>query len=171
MIQSAICDTQTESRKGRKPISGRAMTPAERKQRQRKRQRDAKRDERKATPTWLRLRRDIWRLMQDRFMFANAAELSSSLRAVADAITATRFAIVDQWGEPGRYTKTLMGNREPDEQIREAFRDLLPYEKDTYLENKIPGISEPILFELLRDMLNQSRIEDDDEQQTEDADE
>lgn len=153
----AISDAVKQSRKGRKPINGRAMTAAERKQRQRANQRQAKREKRKSTPSWLRLRHDVWQLVQERFMFANAAELSSALRAVAETITATRFAIVDDWGEPGRYSKTLMGNKQPDEQIREAFPDLLPYEIDAYCEKRLPGVSKPTLLELLRDMLDQSQ--------------
>ncbi len=149
----AISDTVRQSRKGRKPINGRAMTAAERKQRQRK----AAKTKRREMPSWLRLRHDIWQLVQERFMFANAAELSSALRAVAETITATRFAILDDWGEPGRYSKTLIGSKEPDEQIREAFPDLLPYEIDTYCEKRLPGVSKPTLLEVLRDMLEQSR--------------
>jgi len=169
VIQSAICDTQTESRKGRKPISGRAMTPAERKQRQR----DKANAERGETPRWLQLRHDIWQLVQERFMFANAAELANALKAISAAITFTNTSrlcgATDD--ELVKFLATALGNREPDKAINAFAYELLPYKANEFSEVNLPGFHGAILFEVIRDMLNGSRIEDDADQQTADVDE
>lgn len=75
-------DTQIQSRKGRPAINGQAMTAAERKRRQRERQRT----EQSEAPSWLRLRQRIWKLMQEQFILANADELAEALSGVSAAI-------------------------------------------------------------------------------------
>jgi hypothetical protein len=85
MTGKVICDHETKSRKGRKPKHGVAMTAAERKRRQRDRQ--AK--EENALPSWLRIRRRLWELVQKEFCFSNADELSHSLTALGLALMMT----------------------------------------------------------------------------------
>lgn len=166
MSETLIRDTQTKSRKGRRPIGGQAMTAAQRKQRQR----DKAKADRDETPSWLQLRHDIWQLVQDRFMFANAAELANALHAIAAAINYSLFAVKIQDSDPSSYLAVAMGRREPDQWMTEGLDYIFPYKVDLALEQKYPGIQDPILYEVVRDVLNGSRI-DDDEQQTADIEE
>ncbi len=78
-----ISDNKYESRKGRPPIGGSAMTPAERKRRQRQKAEE----KRVADPMWLRYRKEIFQYMFDRFPLSNVDELASALRAVSIAFT------------------------------------------------------------------------------------
>jgi hypothetical protein len=82
MSDIELRDSKKTSRKGRKPKDGKAMTPAERKRQQRQRQREAKCE----LPSWLRLRRDLWRLIQDHFMLADVDELADALNALQAAL-------------------------------------------------------------------------------------
>ena len=168
MSETAICDTQSKSRKGRKPISDQAMTAAERKQRQRNK---AKAD-RRETPSWLRLRRDIWQLVQERFMLANAAELADALNAISTAIVFTNAWRINGATDENlvKFIAVALGNREPDELIRSTVQEVLPYKLDERTDRQLPGYSKAILHEVIRDILNGSRI-DDDEQQTADVEE
>lgn len=77
-----MSDTRNASRKGRKPNGEKAMTPAERKRQQRQRQRKAKSE----LPSWLRLRRDLWTLVQDHFLCADVDELADALNALQAAL-------------------------------------------------------------------------------------
>ncbi len=145
MIQSAICDTQSKSRKGRKPISGRAMTPAERKQRQRQLERSSRLD----LPRWKRLRLELWQLVQQRFIFANAAELANALEALASAITFSQVLTLkgdaNGLGPIGVY----VGNTTAPDSVRALFPELLDYRPDSFAESNCPGYQDCTLFELL----------------------
>lgn len=78
-----ISDNKNESRKGRPPIGGSAMTPAERKRRQRQKAEEAK----VSDPSWLMYRKEILQYMFDRFPFSNVDELASALSAVSVGFT------------------------------------------------------------------------------------
>lgn len=149
----AISDAVRQSRKGRKPINGRAMTAAERKQRQRK----AAKTKRREMPSWLRLRHDIWRLVQERFMFANATELADALHAVAFAINICSFYAANKQPESYQHVATMLGNREPNEITKSLYQELLPFKPDQRLKEKYPGVYELTVLDVIRDMLGESQ--------------
>ena len=152
-MSNAISDTAKQSRKGRKPINGRAMTAAERKQRQRQ----ATEIKRQEMPSWLKLRHDIWQLVQDRFMFSTTAELADAMHAVAFAINICCFHAAGKHSGSHRYVSTMLGTSEPDEITKQCFPELLSYKPDQKLEDKYPGVHGMMLLDALRDMLGESQ--------------
>lgn len=82
-MSKSNCDKPKASRKGRRPKNGVAMSPAERKRQQRRRERQKKTE----LPSWLRMRREIWQIVQGKFILNSAAEVSAALNAVAMAIS------------------------------------------------------------------------------------
>jgi hypothetical protein len=76
-------DNKGTSRKGRPKIGSIAMTPAERKRRQRQKAKEAKASD----PSWLRLRKEIFEYVFNRYVLTNADELASALRAVSCALS------------------------------------------------------------------------------------
>ena len=149
----AISDTVRQSRKGRKPINGRAMTAAERKQRQRK----AAKTKRREMPSWLKRRHDIWQLVQERFMFANAAELADALHAVSLAISICSFYAANNQPESFQYVATMLGNREPNEITKSLYQELLPYKPEQRLKEKYPVAYELTVLDVIRDILGESQ--------------
>ena len=75
-------DTTTASRKGRPKVGSIAMTPAERKRRQRQKAKEAKASD----PSWLRLRKEIFEYVFNRYVLNNADELASALNAISCAL-------------------------------------------------------------------------------------
>jgi hypothetical protein len=82
-MSNAKRDTTTASRKGRPKVGSIAMTPAERKRRQRQKAKEAK----VSDPSWLRLRKEIFEYVFNRYVLTNADELASALRAVSCALS------------------------------------------------------------------------------------
>lgn len=96
-------DAKHASRKGRPPKNGTAMSAAERKRLQRERERAAKAD----APRWLRYRREIWQMVRDRFIFADAEELALAVQAVSTAIIASAIWQDQEGWEPKKYLAPL----------------------------------------------------------------
>jgi hypothetical protein len=127
------------------------MSPAERKRKQRERQRKEKTD----VPSWLRLRREIWQFVQERFMFANVQELSNALEALAKALVATN--VFQLYGEPAdRFFHQFNSELVERPEAIAVFQEIAPYVIDPDILQKFPAIKDRMLFDLLRDFLGES---------------
>lgn len=148
-------DTQSQSRKGRPTINGQAMTAAERKRRQRERQRVERRD----TPSWLRLRQRIWKLIQEQFIFENADELAEALSGVSAAIAHAN--VMAMAGLPHEtITKApgaLIDPSNADPGLFGFFPSLAPYEPS--IAEQYPAVTDRTLLDVLCDILGESRKE------------
>ena len=148
MSDTELRDNKKTSRKGRKPKSDKAMTPAERKRQQRQRQREAKCE----LPSWLRLRRDLWELIQDHFMFEDADELSAALNALGAAITIAN--CYRSTKEPSQiWCAGLVAYHDPPEQLEgrlQLFSELKAYRFDSL---HYPAREGTKLVDILRDIM------------------
>jgi hypothetical protein len=81
-MNDAKRDNLETSRKGRPKVGSIAMTPAERKRRQRQKAKEAKASD----PSWLRLRKELFDYILNRYVLNNADELASALNAISCAL-------------------------------------------------------------------------------------
>lgn len=155
-------DTSTTSRKGRKPINGRAMTAAERKRMQREREKERKVDP-SSLPSWLRIRHRLWRLLQDEFQLSNADEMVNALEALACVVAFVNCVVADNKvsdGGMGRYIHVIQAYLDPEKHfdssnpIHSILHDLRGYQ---FAEDRFPGRKDNLLFDLFCDMLGESR--------------
>lgn len=151
-------DSKKTSRKGRKPKNGQAMTAAERKRQQRQRQRDAKGE----LPSWLRLRHDLWKVIQDNFMFEDVDELASALVALEAALVFAHIAraknkSLDIWLEG------LKAYHSPPKELNgvmQFFPQVGRYQFDDLGCSKREGT---VLFDILRDITEGHESESEEE--------
>ncbi len=132
-------NSEETSRKGRRPLLSIAMTPAERKRKQRQKANEAKASD----PSWLRLRKEICEYVFNRYVLNNADEIASALRAVSCALavansqtnncpsmaTEALLAIGNptSW-EHGAVLPELLAFTPDDITVREGFQDRKLYE-------------------------------------------
>jgi hypothetical protein len=151
MKPKEIRDTTAKSRKGRKPKHGVAMTAAERKRRQRDRQRKEARD----LPSWLRIRHRLWKLVQNEFCFSNADELSHALTALGLALTMTNMyrskemsSFSNWWFALEAYCSINGVASENQDVIDAMFHEFKPYKCDLPHDD----IKDARLMHILRDI-------------------
>lgn len=154
MSDTELRDTKTQSRKGRKPKGDVAMTSAERKRLQREReQRQREKENCVDVPGWLRLRREIFQLVQRHYMLTDVGELSHALEAVGVAIKVTAVWQDMQPDDVDFYLNPLATLNDPTnacDTIRHFFyNELLNYEPG--------GHEEKALYCLFRDIPSESR--------------
>ena len=129
-----IRDTKSKSRKGRPAVSGVAMTPAERKRKQRHSEREAK----SRDPSWLRLRKTILAELLERHSFADVDELVKALEAVAVGLS---LANVWQVASPENALRPLLAIAEPEQMADHfgLFPEVMPYAPDREQAEKYPS--------------------------------
>lgn len=146
-------DTHSKSRKGRPAINGQAMTAAQRKRRQRERQRAELQD----VPSWLRLRQQIWKLVQEQFQFANADELANALHGVSLAITCAN--VYAMHGHPpatiAKAPRALLDPGSADRELLRLFPELAPYAPS--IHETYPAVTDRMLLDVICDLLGESR--------------
>jgi hypothetical protein len=147
-MNTELRDSNQTSRKGRKPKNDKATTPAERKRQQRQRQREAKSE----LPSWLRLRRDLWKVIQDHFMFEDVDELVCALRALEAALTLAHVARAkgkdwDFW------TAGLMAFNNPPEELNGALGFFQQIGRYQFEELGCADRKGAVLFDILRDIM------------------
>lgn len=147
-MNTELRDNSQASRKGRKPKNDKAMTPAERKRQQRQRHRDAKSE----LPSWLRIRHDLWKVIQDHFMFEDVDELVGALSALEAALTFAHIARAkgkhfDIW------TMGLKAFNDPPEELNGALGFFPQIGRYQFEELRCANRQGAILFDVLRDIM------------------
>ncbi len=139
-------DNLETSRKGRPKVGSIAMTPADRKRRQRQRARDAKFSD----PSWLRLRKELFDYIFNRYVFTNVDELASALKALSCALVVANCQTKNC---PSLAKDAFVAILNPASWVHGAFLpDLLPYTPDSVVVDE--GFHDRRLFELYRDVFD-----------------
>lgn len=129
------------------------MSAAERKQRSRDKQRQQESD----VPSWLRLRREIWQLVQQHYILANADELATALTAIGNAITAGNIFSMKFSEESGREFFEQLVNPDDGFAFQGLFPGLMKYQADPQVEREFPQVKERRLVHLISDITGQSQ--------------
>jgi hypothetical protein len=149
-------DNKGTSRKGRPKVGSIAMTPAERKRRQRQKAKEAKASD----PSWLRLREEIFAMMFDKFPFADIEELAAALEAVGMAI---RFSNMSECNNKKRAADALLAVSQPEamEDFSVTLPEFLPHVPNPELKKNYPRAYGRNLIDLYCDIFDSHESNED----------
>lgn len=156
-MSNAKRDTTTMSRKGRPKVGSRAMTPSERKRRQRQKAKEAKASD----PSWLRLRKEVLALIFDKFPFADIEELAAGLETVGMAI---RFANMFECRDyKERAADALLAVSQPEamKEFSVITHEFLPYVPNPELQKNYPRAYGRNLIDLYCDIFDSHESNED----------
>ncbi len=145
---TTLRDAKSESRKGRKPKNGKAMTPAERKRLQRKLEKEKQTD----APTWLRYRREILSIVMNRYLFANSVEIAHALGAVSLGLT--YLTTIRGHSEADRIDALQAITNPTESQLSKntLLAEFAEFSINKQIEAANPGFHNTSLFDLYRDL-------------------
>jgi hypothetical protein len=156
-MSNAKRDTTTTSRKGRPKVGSRAMTPAERKRRQRQKVKEAKASD----PSWLRLRKEILAMMFDKFPFADIEELAAALETVGMAIRFANMAECKDYKERAANALRAVFQPEAMEDYSVTHPEFLPYVPNPELKENYPRAYGRSLIDLYCDIFDSHESNED----------